>query len=150
MPKTTAALVVDGRGLDDARTNMATGKLAKYQKQARSLRTQNRDLRDEMDVPNPSTLRQLIGVFLRTGVAYGGGRGFIRMQQAGWMPSKIPVDGIVGVAGDIATAFLHDPVSAVFRDIAGGMAEGAAGRMAAIHQYAKGEVDGKAALVLPA
>lgn len=131
---------------------MANGKLAKYAEKNGHLRRENRELRAELEdsQPNPSTLRQAIGVGIKNGAAYGVGRGFIKMQQKGWMPQKVPVDLIAGTAGQILTAFFHGPIAGIFRDVSDGTAEGSLGRLAAYHQLEKSEVEGRQALLLPA
>lgn len=132
---------------------MANGKLARFAAKNRDLRAENRDLRgvvaENGERHNPSTLRKFIGLGIKAGTAYGSGRATIKLQQKGWLPQKVPIDGIMGVGIMGVTAFFHGPVAGIFEEVGDGMALGAAGRLAAYHQLESSEVEGRKALLLP-
>lgn len=133
---------------------MANGKLARYAEKNRSLRAENRELNGslaEIDGRhNPGTLRKFIALGLKNGTAYGTGRLFVYGQQKGWMPTAVPVDGLLGIGVQVTTAFFHGPMAAIAGDIGDGMAGGAMGRMAAFQQLEETEIAGRKALLLPA
>lgn len=105
------------------------------QEQATKLRGQVRELRDtveELQEPNPTTLRQFVSVPIIDGTAWLGGFTYVKLQKMGWMPKRFPVDGTAGASLQLLLAFFHGPVAGVFRDVAHGMTAGAAGRIGAL------------------
>lgn len=114
---------------------MSQSKLMQAQEKAKSLRSEVKELRgtvEELEQPNPSTLRQFVQIPIINGTAYASNFGYVKLQKVGLMPKRVPVDGIVGVVGQFIFAFAHGPVSSVFRDGFHGMTAGAAGRCGAV------------------
>lgn len=129
------------------------GKLAKYAKQNRQLRSQVRELNGtvgELEARhNPTVFRNFLGTGIKDGVAYGFTRLYVMLQQKGWAPKTVPLDVITGVAVQSTTAFFDGPVSSFFRDVGDGMAEGGFGRLATMHQLQQSEIAGTVCLIPP-
>jgi hypothetical protein len=130
---------------------MAESKLMKAQARAKELRSEVRDLSDELEAAqnNPSTLRQFVQVPITTFTALGGSYGYVMLQNLGMMPKRVPVDGIAGAVGQLGLAFFHGPVASVLRDIAIGTTAGASGRVGAQMGYESIDTDQGPAWIKP-
>ena len=133
---------------------MANGKLARYAQKNRELRAENRDLSGQLSAVNgrhtPTTLRKFLGLGIVGGTAYGVGRLYVLAQQKGFMPANVPVDLLLGIGTQGASAFFDGPIPAIAEDVGAGMTGGALGRLAALQQLEATEIAGRQALLLPA
>lgn len=78
-------------------------------------------------------LRRFIGDGSAMAAAYGGGRAYVALQERG--APEFPLDGALGiVARFLGTMGWLGPVSDPAREVGGGLADGAMGRVAAFHQ----------------
>lgn len=109
-------------------------KLMRARENAKNLRAEVRELQgevSELEEPNPTTLRQFVAIPIINVSAFTGSFTFVKLQKMGWMPKRVPVDGIAGGAVQLITAFFHGPFVSVIRDGAHGVTAGAAGRVGA-------------------
>ena len=102
----------------------------KLRKALTAARAQNRALR----ACNPQTrLRRFIGDSVQNGTAYASSRGYTSLMRKGLAPD-FPVDGVAGILAQLAGSLrVLGPISDVARELGGGAAGGAMGRLAAFH-----------------